>query len=1359
MPTERVLFRVWFLWYTARLLRQWLIIGYWEGWNTDHPCGTMTLGEIPVDLLTHLNIAFGYIDQEFKITNMDGVPSDLYRDVGNLKAKNPDLKVVIALGGWTFSDPGPWQDVFPKLVSSQANRAIFIKNLLGFLGEFGYDGVDFDWEYPGADDRGGSDKDGANYVSLVKELRSAITSSGKDYIVTFTAPTSYWYLRHFDPKGMEPYVDWINLMSYDLHGVWDRDNPIGSQVLAHSNLTEIDLALDLFSGPDDDGPCTGTTGILSYREIQDILSKTGATSYHDKEAEVRYLVYNGDSWISYDDESTFKAKIEYANKMGLSGLMIWAIDQDDSNLSALSAVTGGTPRKRPSSSSFDLVDLKRIFPKEYIPANTSDPEYGLITFGSGSNSGAVDPTGSGFGFLLAIGDSHGLTQLRKREGRPEPFVFLDCLENVLEKPVNETQTARVVCTSEDVDGCFRIRENGVEGTLVEMPDECAPNSFARAISLELAQDQSIPDDLAKRSTPTSQVFEFSFDLDRLETRDDANIAIRMDVSNVKGYWDRLVDSPGVETRDLETRYFSALNVDWKATFRDDEKFTWDAGTSLGIKMDLSAPVFWQAAEDCPVGDEDYGQGIAAFVDGNVDASMFYAVSIIATSKRGSYTVDVKQANGFIKVIGQTDLVFGIGGMGRLDIDQAGQGNPVHKTVPTDWLEGHTVRAGSWWGSLHVNPYIAREYLMATSNSIENGPTVAANNAATFNGRLTSRVKTDLGNFAAVFPDTLDDDDLKLAEKNHKKTEMYIPKDDVLFSGGGETGSSITLGHSLTFGVSLNFEILPLVQSRPAHWTSPTNMEVRSLTSTTWNIAKEDDTDACAEYSTSSYFAQSASGYKNLGWDDKGVIVLFDESIEPGEPFCWDKKSSKRQVPESLNNFSNSNTALLHGLSKRGFDNPKDNFGVINLMPQDALDLGANLFVQQHLDQRLGNIDCDNGKCQSCLDIEETRDCCGCVCMYCKWGPRGDIEPCEECQSGSDDGDWPGDILLRREDEVDEGTTPNHLYPRVRASIRLSHKPVTVCEEAIQSGPNYRYPAFPAPATKQWDGADGGKYDSISRYWGNASADCTDWSIGKLAVADVLQSGNGLTTRAPYETEHVYEGQLLGQFFTTWLVEGKVTRQLPDPGTTSGKVTCEWVKEWITEPDEDSYPWVDPKDRNKAFSVFQLLQSELGNIAHMDRLTIMLGRLNNKKQNQLFGQSYLYQPKSYKGMSSDEQLQLVKESGLLFSYMNHDDVWDMWCDTYNAMRDHLAEFDKFYPKGKDDPDVALVDEWDKYHRAALDSIVLQARESWDWLYDNRRSKGLPMTGIEAMWRTNRILNTKANTFHLKKPCRNLPVSAV
>lgn len=116
-----------------------------------------------------------------------------------------------------------------------------------------------DWEYPGAEDRGGSDTDGENYTQLLKELRAAIDASGHDYVVTFTAPTSYWYLRHFDLKAMEEHVNWINLMAYDLHGIWDSDNPIGNQVLAHTNLTEIDLALDLVS--------TINSAIPSVREL------------------------------------------------------------------------------------------------------------------------------------------------------------------------------------------------------------------------------------------------------------------------------------------------------------------------------------------------------------------------------------------------------------------------------------------------------------------------------------------------------------------------------------------------------------------------------------------------------------------------------------------------------------------------------------------------------------------------------------------------------------------------------------------------------------------------------------------------------------------------------------------------------------------------------------------------------------------------------------------------------------------------------------------------------------------------------------------------------------------------------------
>jgi GH18 family chitinase len=69
-------------------------------------------------------------------------------------------------------------------------------------------------EYPGADDRGGEPEDGVNFTLLLKELQEAIKKQPMKYIVSFTAPTSYWYLRHFDLKAVD-YVDFVNVMSYE----------------------------------------------------------------------------------------------------------------------------------------------------------------------------------------------------------------------------------------------------------------------------------------------------------------------------------------------------------------------------------------------------------------------------------------------------------------------------------------------------------------------------------------------------------------------------------------------------------------------------------------------------------------------------------------------------------------------------------------------------------------------------------------------------------------------------------------------------------------------------------------------------------------------------------------------------------------------------------------------------------------------------------------------------------------------------------------------------------------------------------------------------------------------------------------
>ncbi|KPM42249.1 hypothetical protein AK830_g4355 [Neonectria ditissima] len=334
------------------------VIGYYEAWNWKKKCIGMSMEDIPVNGLTHIYYSFAYIMPEtYKIVPMqdekDGsLTTETFTEFTALKRKNSALRAVVALGGWTFNDNNTiWQPVFSDLSSTKAKRAIFISELVKFMDRYGFDGVDIDWEYPGAPDRGGKPDDGENLTKLFKEMRTAFDNmSGRHKEISFTAPTSYWYMRHFDITASAKAVDYVNVMSYDLHGIWDSDNPIGSQVLAHTNLTEIDLALDLFwrndidpakinlgigfygrsfqlasaachtpgclfLGGADPGPCTDNSGTLSYFEIMDIIKKYDLSPYWDKENAVKYVTWGGDQ-----------------------SLLVWAIDLDNTQLDALAAV-------------------------------------------------------------------------------------------------------------------------------------------------------------------------------------------------------------------------------------------------------------------------------------------------------------------------------------------------------------------------------------------------------------------------------------------------------------------------------------------------------------------------------------------------------------------------------------------------------------------------------------------------------------------------------------------------------------------------------------------------------------------------------------------------------------------------------------------------------------------------------------------------------------------------------------------------------------------------------------------------------------------------------------------------------------
>ncbi|KUJ13269.1 glycoside hydrolase [Mollisia scopiformis] len=340
-------------------------IGYYEGWSSKRSCDSRLPSDLDLTGLTHINFAFAYFDPTtFQVTPMDPDDMKLYPQFTELKKQKSSLRTWISIGGWSFNDPTNTpntQKAFSDMASTAANRKTFIDSVLQFMTTWGFDGVDLDWEYPGAPDRGGINADTANFVALLRDMRAAF---GNLYGISCTVPASFWYLRWFDIKGMEQYLDFFNVMTYDIHGVWDSTNKFtGPYVRPHTNLTEIRQGLDLlwrnnvnpanvnmglgwygrsftlsdpscnrpgcvFSSGGNPGECTKSAGTLSNAEILRIIHTKGLTPEMDSVAGVKWVSW-GNQWVSYDDGETIALKIDAANRWCLGGKLIWAIDQDD----------------------------------------------------------------------------------------------------------------------------------------------------------------------------------------------------------------------------------------------------------------------------------------------------------------------------------------------------------------------------------------------------------------------------------------------------------------------------------------------------------------------------------------------------------------------------------------------------------------------------------------------------------------------------------------------------------------------------------------------------------------------------------------------------------------------------------------------------------------------------------------------------------------------------------------------------------------------------------------------------------------------------------------------------------------------
>ncbi|KAL5113577.1 hypothetical protein ACEQ8H_008557, partial [Pleosporales sp. CAS-2024a] len=345
-------------------------VAYYQSWNSQtRACDQVMPSQLNLAGITHLVLAFATIDPAtFKVGMRDPSDKKVYEQFLRLDR----VSKWIGIGGFQFSDGDqPTHQTFSRMASSKENRKAFIESLQQFLSTWKFTGVDIDWEWPGNADRGGSPGDGANQVELLTELRQALgTKIGLGVVL----PSQYEYMKNMNPKGLQAQVDWLSILTYDLHGVWDAGIPgLGAFIKPHTDLQEMEKILDLiwnipldskkvnmgianygrgytvadkscmhygcpYTGPSKAGSCTLQEGILSSCEIRRMVSDRHLTwDIIAGGAETNEVMWD-DQWISWDDDNTLSKKLELANDRCLGGTALWAIDYD------VCPTDGGSPQ-------------------------------------------------------------------------------------------------------------------------------------------------------------------------------------------------------------------------------------------------------------------------------------------------------------------------------------------------------------------------------------------------------------------------------------------------------------------------------------------------------------------------------------------------------------------------------------------------------------------------------------------------------------------------------------------------------------------------------------------------------------------------------------------------------------------------------------------------------------------------------------------------------------------------------------------------------------------------------------------------------------------------------------------------------
>ena len=300
-----------------------------------------------------------------------------------LSQLHPEINLGLALGGWTLSDE------FSLALDDASGRETFTDNLITTLKTYDFfNTVDFDWEYPGGgglDGNASSSQDGVNFAATLQLLRQKLNllsrETGEQYEISVATAGGADKLANLNLSGLDPYVDFYNVMAYDFHGGWEYSTGHQAAMTADPGGYDVVTAVDQFrqngvaldkvvlgapaytrawgevsagdryglgqSGRASAAPGSFEAGNYDQKDLITGIENDSFDLIWDDEAKAAFA-YNDSSrlWSSVETAATIAGKAAYVNEAGLGGMMFWALSNDavddQSLIAAASDVLSGS---------------------------------------------------------------------------------------------------------------------------------------------------------------------------------------------------------------------------------------------------------------------------------------------------------------------------------------------------------------------------------------------------------------------------------------------------------------------------------------------------------------------------------------------------------------------------------------------------------------------------------------------------------------------------------------------------------------------------------------------------------------------------------------------------------------------------------------------------------------------------------------------------------------------------------------------------------------------------------------------------------------------------------------------------------